>query len=212
MAAFVLPLAWGTVAAAASSASVYDDLWGVRTVRGLLIVKVNEASPAEKAGLHLGDILAGFNDKGASDFSSLSDFTAALRSAAQKRDVAVTVWQLDRGSGKYRAGTVRLRVPDSADAKVGLAVMPGVFFREVRPEGAAGRAGAVPWDCVDAVEGESIADRARLDDFDAHVTSLKNNQGNVRVTLVHWKPADSQAEQPMERDREREVVLPVAPR
>ncbi|HEV8121956.1 MAG TPA: PDZ domain-containing protein [Candidatus Polarisedimenticolia bacterium] len=210
-AAMVIVVMAAASTAAAPGASLYDDLWGVRLVRGLLISKVEDASPAAKAGLRHGDILAGFNDKGVGDFSSLGDFAAAFRGAAQKRDVAASVWQLDRESGAYRHVTIALRVPDFPEAKVGLALILGVFFREVRADGAAGRAGVVPWDCIEAIEREPLADRLRLDDFDAHVTSLGNRQGEVRVAIVHWKPIASPA-QTMESAGEREVLLPAAAR
>jgi S1-C subfamily serine protease len=208
--AFSVPAA--ATPTAAPGGSLYDDLWGVRLVRGLLILKVDDASPAAKAGLRHGDILEGFNDKRVGDFSSLGDFTAAFRGAARQRDLAATVWQLDRVSGAYRHATIALRLPDSAEAKIGLALMPGVFFREVRADGLAGRSGVLAWDCIEAIERESLADRSRLDDFDAHVTSLQNHQGNVRVAIVHWRPVDSQAAQPMESAGEREVLLPAAAR
>jgi S1-C subfamily serine protease len=200
------------LAAASPAASAYDEVWGARLVCGLLILKVDDASPAAKAGVRHGDVLEGFDDKAVTDFTSVNDFISALKSAARQRDIAASIWQLDRATDARRHVSISLRLPDDAEARLGLAVRPGVFFREVRAGGAAERAGVHPWDCLDAVEGESVGDRLRLDDFDAHVTSLRNHDGNVRVSLMHWKPTDYGAAQPMESPGAREVVLPVAAR
>jgi S1-C subfamily serine protease len=209
---FAVILAVTLMAASAPATSAYDDLWGVRTIRGLLILKVDDGSPGAKAGVRMGDVLEGFDDKAVADFTSVNDFIAALKSAAHERDIAASLWQLDRGSGTSRRVSIALRLPDSAEARLGFAVMPVVFFREVRAGGKADRAGVRTWDCIDAIEGESVADRPRLDDFDAHVTSLRNHDGNVTLGVVYWKFTEHEGTQSMESIGAREVVLPVAAR
>lgn len=200
------------VAASAPAPSVYDDLWGVRTVRGLLILKVDDGSPGAKAGVRMGDVLEGFDDKAVADFTAVNDFIAALKNAARQRDIAASVWQLDRASGTSRRVSMTLRLPDTAEARLGFAVMPVVFFREVRRGGVADRVGVRTWDCIDNIEGEGVAERPRLDDFDAHVTSMKNHDGNVRVGVIYWKFTEHEGTRSMESSGAREVVLPVAAR
>src|SRR5204862_1075794 len=93
-----------------------------------------------------------------------------------------------------RTLSIELRPPADTETRVGLAIHPGVFFLDMKEAGAAARAGIKPWDCIDGVEDESLSDRPRLSDFEAHVLTLRNKEGNVRVTVGRWRPAAAGAE------------------
>jgi len=210
-----LGLAVGSAAAAGAAETPpappsLDTQWGVRLLHALLIAQVAPGSPASQAGLRTGDVLTAHDGTGVDDAPSVAEFIAGLRSAAGKGPVAAKIWRLEGEAGAPRSMTVELRLPPGAEARLGLALHPVVFFQEVRAGGAASAAGVKPWDAIESVEGESLSERPRLSDFDARVQSLRNREGNVRVTIGRWRPASTETGPPIALEGEREIALPVA--
>jgi len=183
----------------------------VRLLHALLIAEAAPDSPAARAGIRAGDILVGYDSTGVDDAPSLAEFTAGMKNAARKGPVTAKIWRFQGETGLPREVTVEIRLPPEPEARLGLAVHPTVFFREVRAGGAAAGAGVTPWDAIESVEGESLSERSRLSDFDARVQSLRNREGNVRVTIGRWRPASTETGPPIALEGEREIALPVAP-
>lgn len=204
-----LGLAAGATPSTPAPAESLKALWGSRLLHALVIADVGPGTPAEKAGLRIGDVLESYDRIGVDDASSLDEFAAGLKAAAGKGPVAVKIRRFDFAAGPPRTLTLELRLSGDPQARVGLAVHPGVFFLDMLAEGAAAKAGIKPWDCIDSVEGEEISEHPRLSDFEAHVLMLKNKDGNVRVTVGRWRPAEPGAEAKIFFDGVREAVLPV---
>ncbi|HYV20320.1 MAG TPA: PDZ domain-containing protein [Verrucomicrobiae bacterium] len=211
VAASAAPPSSPTPSAASPSAAAdsLKALWGSRLLHALVIADVAAGSPAEKAGLRIGDVLESYGGTTIDDVPSIEDFAAGLKNAARKGPVAVKIRRFDFQAGPPRTLTLEVRLSEDPQARVGLAVHPAVFFVDLLAEGAAGKAGVKPWDCIDAVEGEELSEHPRLSDFESHVLTLKNKDGNVRVTIGRWRPAPEGETPKIGLDREREVVLPV---
>jgi S1-C subfamily serine protease len=206
-----LLLAAAFVAAATPSPAV-DSLsasWGAKLLHAVVIADVAGGSPAEKAGLKIGDVLEAYGRTGVDDFADIQDFAGGLKNAAKKGPVAVKIRRFDGEEGPPRALSVELRLPADTEMRVGLAIHPGVFFLDMKEAGAAAKAGVKPWDCIDSVEDEAVSDRPRLSDFEAHVLTLRNKDGNVRVIIGRWRPAPDGIQPKIEFVGEREVALPV---
>ena len=184
-------------------------MWGARLLHALVIADVAPESPGEKAGLRIGDVLESYDRISVDDAPTFDEFTAGLKTAARKGPVAVKIRRFDFQAGPPRTLTLQLRLSSDPQERVGLAVHPGVFFLDLLAEGAAAKAGIKPWDCIDSVEGEELSEQPRLSDFEAHLPTLKNKDGNVRVTVGRWRPAPAGADPKIAFDGEREVALPV---
>ena len=203
------PAAAPSAAAPSAAAESLKALWGTKLLHALVIADVGPGSPGEKAGLRIGDVLEGYDRIGVDDVPGFDEFTSGLKSAARQGPVAVKIRRFDFEAGPPRTLTLELRLSDDPQARVGLAVHPGVFFLDLLAEGAAAKAGVKPWDCIDSVEGEELSERLRLNDFETHVLTLKNKDGNVRVTIGRWRPAPAGETPKIWLSGEREVVLPL---
>ena len=190
-----------------AAAASLDAQWGVRLLHALLIADAAPDSPAAKAGIRPLDVLVGYDTTGVDDAPNLAEFTAGMKAAAGKGPVKAKIWRLN---GPARELTVELRLPAGSEARLGLAVHPTVFFREVGAGGAAAQAGVKPWDALESVEGEDTAERPRLSDFDARVMALRNKEGSVRATIGHWHPTGAESGPKIAFEAEREVTLPIA--
>ncbi|HEV8201543.1 MAG TPA: PDZ domain-containing protein [Candidatus Polarisedimenticolia bacterium] len=194
---------------ASPAAESLQALWGARLLHAVVIADVAAGSPAEKAGLKIGDVLESYDRIGVDDVAGFEDFGAGLKSAARNGPVAVKIRRFEGEAGPPRTLSVELRLPADTETRVGLAIHPGVFFLDMKEAGAAAKAGIKPWDCIDGVEDESLSDRPRLSDFEAHVLTQRNKEGNVRLTVGRWRPAAPGAEHKIALEGMREIALPV---
>jgi len=195
--------------APSAAAESLKTLWGARLLHALVVADVGPGSVAEKAGLRIGDVLESYDRITVDDVPGIEEFTAGLKSAARKGPVSAKIRRFEGDSGPPKTLTVELRLPEDPQARVGLAVHPGVFFLDMTAEGAAAKAGIKPWDCIDSVEGEEISEHPRLSDFEAHLLTLKNKDGNVRLAVGRWRPAPAGTDPKIAFEGEREVTLPI---
>jgi S1-C subfamily serine protease len=203
-------LAAGPAAAAPSpAAESLQALWGAKLLHAVVIADVGPGSPADKAGMKIGDVLESYDRVGVDDQAGIEEFAAGLKAAARKAPVTVKLRRFEGDAGPPRTLSVELRLPADTETRVGLAVHPGVFFLDMKEAGAAAQAGVKPWDCIDEVEGESLTERPRMNDFETHVLTLRNKEGNVRAIIGRWRPAPAGADPKIALVEAREVVLPV---
>lgn len=189
-----------------------QSLWGARLLHAMVIADVTPESTAARAGFKIGDVLESYDRIGLDDAPGFEEFIAGLKSAAGKGAVAVKIRRFEGTEGPPRTLTVELKLPADSNARVGLALHPGVFFLEMLETGAAAHAGIKPWDCIESVEEEGLTERPRLSDFEAHVLTLRNKEGNVRVTVGRWRPTGADTPPKIDLADAREVVLPVPAR
>jgi TonB family protein len=198
-----------SAAAASPAAQSLQALWGARLLHAVVIADVAPGSPAEKAGLRIADVLESYDRIGIDDVAGFEEFGTGLKNAARKGPVAVKIRRFDFDAGPPRTLSLDLRLPDDAETRVGLAIHPAVFFLDMQASGAAAKAGIKPWDCIDGVEDETLSDRPRLNDFETHVLTLRNKDGNVRVTVGRWRPASAGTDPKIDLVGMREIALPV---
>jgi len=146
------------------------SMWfGARIKSGpypLLITSVEPGSPAEKAGLQKGDVIAQINGQAPGDFLHC----AQLLGAGSNREVTLTV----RRNGERKAVTARM-VPlaDVVHARLGISVQEltrelaehsgyhpreGLLIAGVDPDGPAARAELRPGDLIAGIDGQATPD------------------------------------------------------
>ena len=60
--------------------------------KGAFLIQVTSNSPADKAGLAVGDVIVGFGDK---EITDAHDFTQAIHSSQIGEEVKITFWRGD---------------------------------------------------------------------------------------------------------------------
>ncbi len=169
--------------------------FGVKGEKGALVSEVIAGSPAEKAGLKVGDIIVTYDGKQLGEFNELPRLVAStpvgskvkldiIRDGKHK-EVTVTIDKLQEtaaeasGAIKRMLGmTVQELTPELA-TRMQLSVTKGVVVTEVAPAGAAVDAGIQPGDVIQEVNGSKIS---TLDEYDKALASVKKN-GLLRILL-----------------------------
>jgi serine protease Do len=137
--------------------------FGLDRPRGALVAQVEKGSPAEKAGLKVGDVLLGVNGKVVERSAEIPPLVATVKPGdkatlevwrdGRKQNVAVTVGRLEAD----RTAEAKPRNEKAATGKLGLAVRPsddGLVVENV--SGAAARAGIRAGDVVTAINGKPV--------------------------------------------------------
>lgn len=168
---------------------------------GALIASVEKNSPAERAGLEIGDIILKFDGK---ELSSADDLTRAVAEAAPGSSAKLQVWR----NGATKELTVRLGESDGErvaqkQMQPGKATAPdqiGLALRELAPDeqralqtegfllvadvaGVAAESGIQPGDIIIAVNSQRVSSikqlRAALTQAGKHAALLVQREGDM---------------------------------
>ena len=178
------------------------ESFGMETPHGALVAKVMPDSPAQKAGLRVGDVIVEFNGKKVSRSSALPPLVG--RFPVGKTAEVVVVRNKKRKTLKVRIE----QLPEQASAEpeqepeaekpmeesaLGLSVQPldaaarkklkvdsGVQVMEIDADGPAADAGIQPGDVISMIDNRPVKS---LDDFNRLVKSLK--PGKSVAILIH---------------------------
>jgi len=169
--------------------------FGAANTHGALVAEVVDGSPAEKAGLHAGDIILSVDDQRMDDTRDVSDKIAALgpnklvhlrilRDKAEQ-DIEVTLGERDndvlaRNDAQVQPSTGRfgLRLDDvPAAMSRELGVDGGALVREVEPGSVAEDAGIQPGDVLLSIDGKEVSTA------NEGTRALRDAEGGVRLLL-----------------------------
>ena len=173
--------------------------FGLQNESGALVADVSKESPAEKAGIKVGDVILEFDGKPIHEMNELPRLvamappgrkaTVTVLRGGKKEQLVATVERLkDTGEGSPSGGveqqnmgmTVRELGKDIA-ARLGVQEGKGVYVAEVKPGGKAEEAGIVPGDVIVEVNGITIAG---MPDYEKALAGHK--QGSF-MRLLLWR-------------------------
>jgi len=190
--------------------------FGLGEARGAVVTQVTPDSPAERAGLQVGDVIVGFEDRrvnGAGDLPPLvgmtepgSEVSLEILRDGERREVEVTIGELPEDTGVERAGAapedtseeqrLGLEVSDlSAEQRERLGVEHGALVTAVAP-GPARRAGVREGDVILRFGRDEVRDAAHLRELvselpaGADVVSLLVQRDGSRAFLALELPAE----------------------
>jgi len=178
--------------------------------RGALVSNVVDGSPAEQAGIRVGDVIVGFNGEQVEDADMLPELVANAGPGAEsevtvlregeRRVIDVTLAELERTAAKARSegdrGDDGLRlgirvapVNDEVRARLDLAEsVTGAVVVDVRRGSPAARAGLKPGDVIMQASGESVdSPQALIEAVEGgsdQLTMLINRRGNQFFTTL----------------------------
>lgn len=170
--------------------------FGLDSEWGALVADVTKDSPAEKAGLKVGDIILEFNGRAIHEFNELPRMVAAtpagtkatlklVRDGKQEsRTVSIGVLSEVTGEGgqpvvQEKIGMRVSEITRELAAKLGIKESVGVVVTDVLPNGIAEQAGILPGDVIKEINGEKID---TLTAYERAVGGLKKNSF-VRMLL-----------------------------
>ena len=149
--------------------------FGLSEPTGALVAEVNPGSPAEKAGIHRGDIIIEFNGHAIKEMNELPRLVAAtppgtkasvkiLRSGKEKTfEVTVTELKEERQARgpqeKEEEGPIGLTVQSldqNLARRLGLKETQGAVVMQVAPASPAGDAGIRPGDLIVEINGQAV--------------------------------------------------------
>jgi serine protease Do len=153
--------------------------FGVEGEKGALVSEVVADSPAERAGLKVGDIIVAFDGKQIAESNELPRLVAAtpvgreaklkIVRGGKREEVTVLIDQLQDGEGtaagviKDQLGiTVRELTPELAN-RLRLPDVKGVVIVEVNPTGVAAESGLNRGDLIQEINGKKIVTVADYD-------------------------------------------------
>ncbi len=161
----------------------------LNSTKGVLVSKVQEDSPADKAGIKAEDVILAFNGKTLNNSTELSTWVAStspdtkvsftiLRDGSEK-NIAVTLGELDtkkqtlaQGQGDYQ--NIGFQVTDLGPETIGKYHLSkdekGVVVTAVNPSGAAAGVGIQEGDVIMSVNRKPVES---VEDFDNVISRLK---------------------------------------
>jgi serine protease Do len=163
--------------------------WKLETVNGVVINGITKDSPAQKAGLKVGDILATFDGVpvSAEKDEDIGQLQRLVASHEVGKQVPVQVYRAGKAETfKLTIGSQPKVVPDEEETDHGFIVQEitesltrefrlnegkGVMVSFVEPGSEAAEAGMTPGDLIQEVEGSSIDD---IDGFRSTMGKLKS--------------------------------------
>jgi Do/DeqQ family serine protease len=188
---------------------------GLKEAKGTLVNSVESGSPAEKAGVHVGDVITGLNGSAVADMNS---FRNHIASTAPGTEVSLTVMR-DGGEKQFRVTLAELPARKGAEeepagsdggesggGKLGLRVEPltpqiaaqlnlkgnvqGLVVDEVDPAGPAAEAGIQQGDVIVQANRQQLKATSDLvsavqKSGDKPVLLLVNRQGQTLFVPVH---------------------------
>jgi serine protease Do len=189
--------------------------FGLSDTKGVLIAQVNKDSPAEKAGIKVGDVILRFDGKAVEDTSYLRNLVAAtvpgtkadvvvLRDGKEKT-IRVTIGTLtaetggtgaEEGGETESASSIGITVaPLTADKakELGYEKDEGVLITEVEDNSPAARAELRPGDLITEINRDKVTSVAQCKDAVAKakdkesILVLIKRQGASRFVIVKLK-------------------------
>jgi len=182
----------------------------VQAVPVAYIVGVNAGSPAERAGLAVGDLIVAVNGEGLRQHQELHAFLSDLREAAMLSRAVVEILKYDPVTDSYSESRVEPTLPARARARLGLSAGFEILITHVPDGGAAARAGLRPGEFIDAINGRGIAEMRSVLDVDLSLARARESGDVVPLTLRRWKllpPIEGEAQRLTYTEREVRVDL-----
>ena len=189
--------------------------FGLSDTKGALVAQVNKDSPAEKAGIKIGDVIVKFDGKTIEDTSYLRNLVAstapgtkadvAVLRDGKEKTIRVTVGTLTTGKGgadeeenaetEAASGIGVTIAPLTADKakELGYEKDEGVLITEVEDNSPAARAELRPGDLITEINREKITSVAECKDAMAKakgkesILMLIKRQGASRFVIVRTK-------------------------
>lgn len=159
---------------------------GLPSTRGALVSRVEEGSPAEKAGLRQGDVITSYNGKPVADNNQLRNSVASTTPGT-----AVELQVLRNGRtetlqatvGELAAARERASAPalERGEGRFGMAVEPannGLTIVQLDPSGVAAESGLEEGDVIQKVDGRAVRTAAELK------SALDRTDGKPSLLLV----------------------------
>lgn len=87
----------------------FDEVLGIRTAPGALVMQVDPDGPAQRAGLSLYDVITALNGEDFRQFPDLQTFLGRLREAAKLDRADLEVWHFDPTASCRRRSPVTAR-------------------------------------------------------------------------------------------------------
>ena len=186
-----------------------DEVLGITTVAGALVIKVLPGSAAEGQGIAVGDMLETANGKSLRELGSLEQFSSRLREAAMLSHASLTLWKYDAVSGSYTPSALELRIPAEVGARAGIAIKSQILVLEVHDGGPAALAGLEAGYFIESIDGERVAILESPLLMDIRITDAASSIGEVRLRVGRWEPLPDSREQKMALRFMREVTVAV---
>ncbi|PSJ17856.1 DegQ family serine endoprotease [Nitrosomonas supralitoralis] len=172
------------------------ESFNIDSVQGILIAQVTKDSPADKAGLHQGDVIIAYNDKSVKDIGGFrnlislmppgSRITLTILREGKKKNVTIVVGNLPKNNQVAQGATqstadigltVQTLTPQLAeqfDAKPG----EGVVITKVQPGSIAAMSGIKAGTIILQV------DRKAIDNAEEFQRVVKASSGDKRLLLL----------------------------
>jgi serine protease Do len=164
--------------------------FGVEGESGALVSEVTKDSPAEKAGLKVGDIIVEFDGKQVHEMNSLPRYVAStpvgkkvkvkiLRNG-KPMEISATIERLKDGEGKAspaevqdKLGMTVSELSSDMAAQLGIKDAKGVVVKAVNPGGIAEEAGIAAGDIIKEINGVAINSMA---DYEKAISAHKKGE------------------------------------